>query len=718
MNNIIKNTIKTILFAIPAISMVVVGDMYFPFITGKNFLFRIAVELVLCLYIVLAFADKTYRPKWNGFLMAFASFVGVMFVADIFAVNSTKAIWSNFERMEGFVMLAHLFAYFLVLASVLREKKDWMIMLLSTVSVSVFMTLFAYLQFFGGAAINQGSIRLDGTLGNAAYMATYTVFHIFFLFYLWISNGNKVKGIGDATLVGVVIYIVYYLSFLKMGDLVFSKAGGALLVVALLLGLKLCWFRFSSRFSKLENIFATTLYVFLISTQMFILYHTATRGAMIGFLGGIIIALGFILYTNRQNKRIRNTAISILILIFLFIGGFIIFRKADFIQNSPVLNRFANISLNDSTQARATIWPMAIEAFKENPILGWGQDNFIFAFAKYYKPEMIRHEPWFDRTHNAFLDWLVAGGILGFVGYLSLYIYALHGLLKSIIFEKREKAVLIGLLFAYGFLSLFIFDNLISYYLFILLLGLCSLRVHEENKKYVPEKISGIILLMMVCIFALISFFINFKPYKQNITLTASISNHKDGYNKNLELIEKAIVESPVGRFEALEQMVNISRSIVAASNVPDADKSNFVLKTFNQFNSYIKSNPEDVRGIFMLGAFLADIGLYNDAIPFLEKARSMSPQKQQIYYSLAKAYFVKAERENNRELIATGLQMLKTAYEFAPTMDGPREVYVSALVSIGRLTEAKMIVDTIVNPKETLDKGLVGLLIQKGILK
>lgn len=717
MNNIIKNTIKAVLFAIPAVSMVVVSDMYFPFITGKNFLFRVAVELVLCLYIVLAFADKTYRPRWNGLLIAFASFAGVMFVADIFAVNPTKAVWSNFERMEGFIMLAHLFAYFLVLVSVLREKRDWMIMLLSTVAVSVFMTLFAYLQFFGGATINQGSIRLDGTLGNSAYMATYMVFHIFFLFYLWISNGNKLKGIGDATLWGLIIFILYYLFNLATDGILFSKAGGFLLVFALLFGLKISWFRFSRTFEKLQKTFTISLYLFLILAQIIILYHTATRGATLGFLGGVVISSFFVAFTNRGNKKIRNIAIGLLAILFLFVGGFILMRKADFIQNSPVLNRFANISLNDTSQARAIIWPMAIDAWKENPILGWGQDNFLFAFAKYYKPEMIRHEPWFDRTHNAFLDWLVAGGILGFVGYVSLYLFALRGLLKSSIFDQREKAVLIGLLFAYGFLSLFIFDNLISYYLFILLLGLCCLRAHDENKKYVPEKISGIILLAMICVFGLLCFFVNYKPYKQNLTLTAAISNHKEGYSKNLELIEKAIGLGPVGRFESLEQMVNISRSIVAAVGVSDKDKSNFVLKTFNQFDSYIKDNPEDIRGVFMIGAFLADIGLYNDAIPFLEKARSMSPQKQQIYYSLAKAYFIKADKEKKKEFIDQGIQYLKSAYEFAPEMEEPRNIYLDVLISTDHLTEAKAVVMTITDPEQTLDKEMVALLKQKKLL-
>lgn len=36
---------------------------------------------------------------------------------------------------------------------------------------------------------------------------------------------------------------------------------------------------------------------------------------------------------------------------------------------------------------------LAIEGFKEHPILGWGQDNFILVFNKYYDPRLYSQEP-------------------------------------------------------------------------------------------------------------------------------------------------------------------------------------------------------------------------------------------------------------------------------------------------------------------------------------
>lgn len=718
MNSIITKVIKLVLFAIPAVAMVVASDMYFPFITGKSFAFRLAVELVFCLYIGLAWADEAYRPRWNSIMKSFAVFTLVVLVADIFAVDSTRAIFSNFERMEGFVLIAHLFAYYIVLVSILREKRDWTIMLFSTVGISVFMMLFGLLQLFGGAVINQGGLRLDGTLGNSAYMATYMVFHIFFLLYLWVTNGNKIKGIGDSVLGGTLIYIVYYLLSLMMGDLSFGKPGGVLLALGLLLCVKICWVRFSSVFKRFEKVMSFGLYGFVCVLQVVILYYTATRGATLGFIGGIVIASLYILYSNREDKRVRTIALIILGLIVVSVSLFVVFRKSDVIQKSPVLNRFANISLNDSTQARAIIWPMAFEAFKEHPVFGWGQDNFIFAFAKYYRPEMIRHEAWFDRTHNVFLDWLIAGGALGFVSYLLLYLFAIRQLVRSVVFDKKEKAILGGLLFAYAFLNLFIFDNLVSYCLFVLLLGLASSSFVTDVKRKSINNMEFSAFAMLCCLAFAAMFILNYGAYKQNITLTKALSPQKEGYNKNIELVENAVNAGPTGRFESLEQMDSIVRSILSSKNISNEDKNRVAMLLIKDFEKYNQENPDELRGRYILGVFLVDVGLYDDGISLLEEVISMSPKKQQTYYALAKAYFFKAGQNSDEKLIEQGLMYLKSAYEFAPQMDGPRNIYLNTLLSLNKLDVVDEVLKKTTNPKETIDPAIVDILVKKGLLK
>ena len=43
----------------------------------------------------------------------------------------------------------------------------------------------------------------------------------------------------------------------------------------------------------------------------------------------------------------------------------------------------------------------------------------------------MTREPFFDRAHNVFLDWLIAGGIVGLLAYLSIFAAAFLYLAKK-----------------------------------------------------------------------------------------------------------------------------------------------------------------------------------------------------------------------------------------------------------------------------------------------
>src|SRR5438105_119115 len=86
-------------------SLVPFGNLFFPYITGKNFLFRIVVELVLLCYVMLALAEPKYRPRTSWLMWAVLAFVAWMAVATVFSIDPIKSFWSNFERMEGYIGL-------------------------------------------------------------------------------------------------------------------------------------------------------------------------------------------------------------------------------------------------------------------------------------------------------------------------------------------------------------------------------------------------------------------------------------------------------------------------------------------------------------------------------------------------------------------------------------------------------------------------------------
>ena len=113
--NLIKYLLYAGIFAVPFLAFIVSSSMFFPFITGKNFSFRIIVEVMTALWLILMLFDTGYKPKKSWVLAMLAIFVGIVALSSIFGENFYRSFWSNYERMEGLVTYLHLLAYFFVL---------------------------------------------------------------------------------------------------------------------------------------------------------------------------------------------------------------------------------------------------------------------------------------------------------------------------------------------------------------------------------------------------------------------------------------------------------------------------------------------------------------------------------------------------------------------------------------------------------------------------
>ena len=262
--------------------------------------------------------------------------MAVMLVANLRAEHFVTAFWSNFERMDGYITLIHVFLYFIVLGSTLRTQKAWTYFFHTSVVVAGFVAL------NGLSQLSAANVRVDSTLGNAAYMAVYMLFHIFILLYLSLQTK-------------VTPYRVVY---------------G-------LLGL---------------------LFVY-------VLLQTGTRGTALGLMAGMLTTVVYIALFATRFKQVQKYAFGSLIALLVLLAGFVAARDSAFIQNNGALARIANISVSHDLVTRGQIWGEAIKGVEERPLLGWGQGNFNYVFNKYYDPRLYGQEQWFDRTHNIIFDW-------------------------------------------------------------------------------------------------------------------------------------------------------------------------------------------------------------------------------------------------------------------------------------------------------------------------
>src|SRR3989344_3320711 len=314
---ILRGVVLTGLFLIPFIPFPVSSAFFFPFITTKAFAWRIIVEIVFAAWLLLAFLVPAFGPKKTLNIYSMLGFLAIIGLADIFGITPIKSFWSNFERMEGFITLLHLGMFFLVISSVFKEI-DWKRWWNVSLAASFVMVLYSVLQIIGLKTINQGGVRVDGTLGNAIYLAVYMLFHIFIAFlFMW---------------------------------------------------------------REWKNVALRWIYSLLIITQVFILYYTATRGAILGLLGGLLV-IAVLNIRNKESAFVRKGSIATLVGLITLVGGFVAIKDAEVIQNSPVLSRFSSLTTEElKTQGRNFVWPIALEGVKERTFIGWGQEHFNYIF--------------------------------------------------------------------------------------------------------------------------------------------------------------------------------------------------------------------------------------------------------------------------------------------------------------------------------------------------
>ncbi|KKR76271.1 MAG: TPR Domain containing protein [Parcubacteria group bacterium GW2011_GWE2_40_8] len=485
------------------------------------------------------------------------------------------------------------------------------------------------LQLFGRLKTHQGD-RLDASLGNASYMAIYMAFGLFTALLFFVRSKNKRSSI---------------------------------------------W-----------------IYAPIIALQTIVLYYTATRGAILGVIGGLFLA-SVLIAIFAERKKVKMAAGGFALAVMILIGGFLAIKNTSFVTSSPVLNRFSGISLKErTTESRLTIWKMSWEGFMEKPVLGWGPENFNLVFNKYYEPSLYRQEPWFDRAHNVFFDRLVTGGVIGLVSYLGLFFFAVYYLWSrrnKTRFSVYDSAILTAMFAAYFTHNLFVFDNLISLILFFTFLAYIHYRrvegpsvvVHSPESKIlsaddVYKKMYMVAGITGLAIFSIYYLNIPGIMASKNIIYAMRASSAGDAEG-SFRKFQKAISHNSFGSLEAREHMTSFVLSTKDSPSVKPEIRSEMISYTVDELKKQNEEYPNDIRELLFLGMFYNKTGMYDEAEKTLKEAMALSPDKQQIYFELGGLYISRNDYVN-------GLQILKTAFELDETFGEARTIYAVASIFAG----------------------------------
>ncbi len=585
MKDILKIVMFVGTFSVLFIPLIVANEMFFPYITGKNFWFRILVEISFASWVVLAILDASYRPRFSWILASVLSLVTVMLFANLLGENPQKSFWSNFERMDGYVTLLHFMAYFIILASILKDKTinvlgyhttSWY-MFLFTALIAASAVSFSVFKELAGVTDPTANWRIDGTLGNSTYMAVYMLFNTF-----------------------IAVWLVAHIK---------------------------------NHFWKITFAFLAVLFVFL-------LFQTGTRGTIIGLAGGMFVTALYIAVFNTQYPIVRKYALGALVGVVMIVGVLVVAKDTALVQNSLMLQRATNINSTE-LDLRLTIWKLGIEGVKERLILGWGQENFSYVFNKYYVPNLsYRAELWYDRAHNVFMDWLVTGGVLGLLAYLSIFISAGYYLFWRPMFGKdggfsvTERGLLLGIGAAYFIHNLVVFDNIVSYIFFAMVLALVHSRVSVPfglwkdrvfNQTIVTQVVAPTVFIIAVAV-----------VYMVNVPGIRAAQDIIDAFRTNdfstrLVSFERAYDRNSFANQEITEQFVQQALNIANDPKTTAEEKATILQSAEAKLIKLAEAKPGDARVYVFMTSFYRSIGQIDKAREHAKLARQYSPNKPAV---------------------------------------------------------------------------------------
>ncbi len=585
----------------------------FPFVVPKVLYLRILITLLTLVYgwYLAVYVSERSQLRRSTMLYAVLGFVVAGIVSTVWSVDVRRSLWDNHERMLGLFTILHYVALYIVARHVFRTWKEWRALFIWILVASVPFVCIAWMQVGNPTLLlNEGSDRVRSTLGNTIYVSGYALFLALIAGLLWVKERGK--------------------------------------------NLRLVW--------MVSGVLALAT-----------ILPTKTRGTMIGVAVAVVVGLLIVLLRKETPKRIRTWTGIGCTLFLLLLGGLWVARDTALVVQQPFLNRMTHLSLTEGTgRTRIMTWTLAMQAWKDHPIQGWGLNTFYFAFNQHFNPEFLRFgdsETWFDNAHNIVFNTLTTQGVVGLSAYFALFICAYLGAVRIGREDWGESLALQLFLIAYFVHNLFVFDNVTSYLAWFILLAYIDRRSalgEVELPRMQPTRVAASWPVAVLVVAAVVLLYQgNIRTSRANTaTLAAlqylSVAQANPNVQRSVPYIREAMrqyaqaktYDSPhdddiVREFAtALLRILNTSTDANAAlARAVYNETYAIVLADLEQ---QLQKRPYELRIAILRAQLLQQEAIITNnaakqyaALQQLEEARLLSPKRQQLLYEVAQAHLV-----------------------------------------------------------------------------
>lgn len=217
-------------------------------------------------------------------------------------------------------------------------------------------------------------------------------------------------------------------------------------------------------------------------------FTTKSKGALIGVFAGAIVAC--LIAALRGSGKIRTLGRYGIAAIALVVVGFLVGHKIPPVHRWLYANRISLQYVQETSGSRKLLIENAVKGVKQHPLLGWGPENFEDGYYFNYDPITQRYSDYEtrqDRPHNLVLEMLHNVGIVGFLAYAAVFLFAARLALRKDRPDPAVGAILIVAAVSQVATNLFIFETPMSYLALFFMLALIAAdqggreQQHEEG---------------------------------------------------------------------------------------------------------------------------------------------------------------------------------------------------------------------------------------------
>jgi len=326
---------------------------YFKWLT-----FQVLTELIFACWVLLAVADRRFRPDWrNPIVIGLLVMVAATVLTLPFAVDPSYSFWSRPGRMTGVVNYLHYYSWLFVLLAVVKEVQPARRLLSVSCVVATGVGLFGL-----GVWLDKPTKTMLATMDNPSFFGAYMMMHVFVALYLLFSA----KSFGARAFYVIALAVALI-------TVPLSGSRGALLVTVLGLVLLPLGLMAISNATKRRKLIVMGSVVGLVALLIGTIAWLRLPSARSGVGQAMPTAIQRIAYKNFGNDRWQ-------------------------------------------------LWSYALQGGLEKPLFGWGNEQYELMFYRLYDPtgndRLVLNERFADRAHNQYLDTFVASGLIGLLAYL------------------------------------------------------------------------------------------------------------------------------------------------------------------------------------------------------------------------------------------------------------------------------------------------------------